>query len=199
MQVFLDSDGVLADFDKLAGEILGMPSREFERIKHSKTDGTMGGSAEMWRRLYEHEDFFYKLPKMEDADELVAGVEAMGFTPIVLTGIPSKDGSDWAIGQKIRWYEKHFPHLQVICCKSKDKLLHMIEGKHNVLIDDWTQHKKKWEDAGGTFIVHTSAADSLKKLDTFVRWFKSDGHWVPPVPKIKSLAITSDRIGNGRL
>jgi hypothetical protein len=158
MQVFLDSDGVLADFDKLAGEILGMPSREFEKKKHT------GGAATMWQKLYEHEDFFYKIPKMEDADELVEGVIAMGFDPIVLTGIPSKDGSDWAIGQKIRWYAEKYPDLPVITCKSKDKLLHMIEGKHNVLIDDWTQHKAAWERAGGTFIVHTSAKKSLEEL-----------------------------------
>lgn len=158
MQVFLDSDGVLADFDTLAGEILGMPSREFEKQKHT------GGAAEMWARLYAHEDFFYKIPKMHDADELVQGVIDLGFDPIVLTGIPSKDGSDWAIGQKVRWYADHYPDLPVITCKSKDKLMHMIEGKHNVLIDDWEQHKKAWESAGGTFIVHTSAADSLRQL-----------------------------------
>lgn len=159
MQVFLDSDGVLADFDTLAGEILGMPSREFERQKHT------GGAAEMWARLYAHEDFFYKIPKMPDADQLVEGVRALGFEPIVLTGIPSKDGSDWAIGQKIRWYADYFPDLQVICCKSKYKFLHMIPDKHNVLIDDWRQHQKVWEDAGGTFIVHTSAAESLLELE----------------------------------
>lgn len=158
MQVFLDSDGVLADFDTLAGEILGMPSREFEKAKHNDDSGGM------WSRLYAHHDFFYKLPKMPDADELVQGVINLGFDPIVLTGIPSKDGSDWAIGQKVRWYADHYPDLPVITCKSKDKLMHMIEGKHNVLIDDWTQHKKAWENAGGTFIVHTSAADSLAQL-----------------------------------
>ena len=162
MQVFLDSDGVLADFDKLAGEILGMPSREFEKVKHH-------GPGEMWARLYAHDDFFYKIPKMHDADDLVNGVIELGFDPIVLTGIPSKDGSDWAIGQKIRWYQDHYPDLPVITCKSKDKLLHMIEGKHNVLIDDWTQHKAAWEEAGGTFIVHTSAADSLEQLKELIR------------------------------
>lgn len=169
MQVFLDSDGVLADFDTLAGEILGMPSREFEKRKHT------GGAAEMWKRLYEHEDFFYKIPKMHDADELVEGVIAMGFDPIVLTGIPSKDGSDWAIGQKMRWYAEKYPDLPVITCKSKDKLLHMIEGKHNVLIDDWTQHKRAWEDAGGTFIVHTSARKSLQDLEMVKMYYDGLG------------------------
>ena len=162
MQVFLDSDGVLADFDKLAGEILGMPAREFEERKHN------GDSGPMWAELYAHEDFFYKLPKMHDADELVAGVRAIGLEPVVLTGVPSKEGSDWAIGQKIRWYADHFPDLQVICCKSKDKFLHMVEDKHNVLIDDWLQHAQVWRDAGGTFIHHTTATQSLADLDRLI-------------------------------
>ena len=160
MQVFLDCDGVLADFDKYASQLLGMPPREFEATKHN------GNSGPMWKILYEHEDYFYKLPKMPDADELVAGVIAMGYEPIILTGIPSQDGSDWAIDQKTRWAQDHFPELEIICCKSKDKFKHMVDGLHNVLIDDWAQHQQVWEDAGGTFILHTSAAKSLRELQS---------------------------------
>jgi hypothetical protein len=156
MQVFLDCDGVLADFDGFAAEILGMPPRDYEREKHNNSD--------LWERLYAVEDYFFKLPKMHDADELVAGVEAFGFAPIILTGIPSKGGSDWAIDQKTRWAQVHFPNLDIICCKSKEKAFNMIEGKHNVLIDDWTQYKHVWEEHGGSFIVHTSAKKSLAEL-----------------------------------
>ena len=157
MQVFLDCDGVLADFDGFAAEVLGMPPREYDRIKHNNSD--------LWDRLYAVEDYFFKLPKMYDADDLVEGVEALGFTPIILTGIPSKNGSDWAIDQKTRWAQVHFPHLDIICCKSKEKSLNMIDGVHNVLIDDWAKYKKIWEGKGGTFILHTSAEQSLKELE----------------------------------
>jgi hypothetical protein len=156
MHVFLDCDGVLADFDRYAESILGLPPREYERQKHN--------NKQLWDILYAHDDYFYKLPKMPDADELVEGVKALGFDPVILTGIPSKEGSDWAIGQKTRWAEKHFPDLDIICCKSKEKALHMIQGHHNVLIDDWAKYKHIWEETGGTFILHTSANDSLAKL-----------------------------------
>lgn len=160
MHVFLDCDGVLADFDGFASGILGMPPRDYEREKHN--------NAELWARLYAVEDYFFKLPKLHDADELVAGVEAMGFEPVILTGIPSKDGSDWAIDQKTRWAQVHFPHLDIICCKSREKALHMVEGKHNVLIDDWEEHKHIWVAAGGTFITHTSAKKSLMELEQLI-------------------------------
>ncbi len=156
MQVFLDCDGVLADFDRYAEGILGLPPREYERQKHN--------NKKLWDILYAHDDYFYKLPKMADADALVAGVESLGFKPTILTGIPSKEGSDWAISQKTRWALKHFPHLDIICCKSKEKFKSMVPGYHNVLIDDWPKYKSVWEEAGGTFILHTSALQSLTEL-----------------------------------
>lgn len=165
MQIFLDCDGVLADFDKMASEILGMTLTEYEKAKH-KPEG--------WDILYAVEDYFYKLPKMRDADELVDGVRALGFEPIVLTGIPSKEGSDWAIGQKQRWVAKHFPGTSVICCKSKDKFRHMVPAKHNILIDDWNRYKHVWEEAGGTFILHTTATQSLADLDQILFYMEME-------------------------
>jgi hypothetical protein len=159
MQIFLDCDGVLADFDGYAQQLLGMNPRQYEAEKHTP---------HMWEVLYSHEDYFYRLPKMPDADEFVLGVRMLGFDPIILTGIPSKDGSDWAIGQKTRWAADHFPDVPIICCKSREKANHMIAGKHNVLIDDWEEYKHVWEQAGGTFITHTSAKDSLAKLEAVI-------------------------------
>lgn len=156
MQVFLDCDGVLADFDAYASTLLGMTLDEYEKNKHQP---------EGWDILYAHEDFFYKLPKMRDADELVDGVRALGFEPIVLTGVPSKEGSDWAIPQKQRWVAEHFPGTSVICCKSKDKFRSMVPERHNVLIDDWQKFKSVWEEAGGTFILHKTARQSLAELE----------------------------------
>lgn len=160
MQIFLDCDGVLADFDGYAATLLGMPPREFEARKHN--------DAELWEILYSHDDYFYKLPKMRDADILVEGVRDLGFEPIILTGVPSKEGSDWAIGQKQRWAAKHFPGIEIICCKSAKKFEHQVPGKRNVLIDDWPKYKEVWEEAGGHFILHTFAEDSLDQLELYL-------------------------------
>lgn len=160
MQIFLDCDGVLADFDGYAATLLGMPPREFEARKHN--------DEALWAILYAHEDYFYKLPKMHDADVLVEGVRDLGFEPIILTGIPSKEGSDWAIDQKQRWAADHFPGTQIICCKSRLKFEHMVPEKRNVLIDDWDKYMPVWEEAGGKYILHTSAVDSLSQLNSYL-------------------------------
>lgn len=150
MQVFLDCDGVLADFDKRAAEILGMNSREYEKEK---------GAKDFWKRIYSTPDFFFSLDKMPDADELVNAVKHLN--PIILTGRPQ---GNWAEAQKLAWRDKNFPDLEMIVCLSKEKFLHMHHDKDNFLVDDWTQHQHIWEDASGTFIHHTSAADSIRQL-----------------------------------
>ena len=151
MQLFLDCDGVLADFDTYASSLMGgLNPREFERQK---------GAKEFWKTIYSTPNFFTNLPPMPDAHELVDAVKHLH--PIILTGVPH---GDWAQPQKEAWRDIHFPDLPMICCLSRDKFMHQVAGKHNIIVDDWPQHKSVWEDAGGTFIVHTSAKESIARL-----------------------------------
>lgn len=148
MQLFLDCDGVLADFDTYAEAIWGLPPRKAEAEL---------GTKRFWCDLKSHEGFYEKLPLMPDARELFEAVEHLN--PIILTGIPV---GDWAEPQKRVWGAKHFPHTTMICCMSKDKRNHMQPG--DVLVDDWPTYKHLWEEAGGVFILHTSAKESIAKL-----------------------------------
>ena len=56
--LFLDADGVLADFDAGAKALFGMSSRAFEE-KY--------GKREFWRRIARAKDFYATLPLMPDA------------------------------------------------------------------------------------------------------------------------------------
>jgi len=150
MQLFLDCDGVLADFDRRATEILGYAPRDFEGSN---------GEKDMWDRLYATPDFFYSLEPMIDAFELYEAVAHLN--PVILTGKPR---GDWAIDQKLRWRRKYFPHVPMIVCPSKDKFLYAKPG--DILIDDWLKHRPTWENGGGIWIHHTSAADSILQLKT---------------------------------
>lgn len=152
MQLFLDCDGVLADFDKFFGENYGMDARQYER--------EFGGD-KFWYEI-EHfpGGFFRQLPPMPDAHELVDAVKHLH--PIILTGAPR--GSTWPQPQKEAWRDEHFPDLPMICCQSKRKFTHMVAGKHNIIVDDWPKWKHIWEENGGTFILHTSAKQSLDEL-----------------------------------
>ncbi|HVF83939.1 MAG TPA: hypothetical protein VM913_07195 [Sphingomicrobium sp.] len=146
--LFLDCDGVLADFDAGARTILGAPVEVFEK-RH--------GKSEFWRRLARAKDFYATLPEMADARALFDAVEHL--QPTILTGLPM---GNWAAPQKVRWAAEHFPDTPIITCMARDKYRHMQPG--DVLVDDREQHRGKWEDAGGVFVHHRSAKASLHEL-----------------------------------
>lgn len=147
-QLFLDCDGVLADFDAGAWRVLGMAPRDFEQ-RFSKR--------EFWRRIASTRDFYATLPEMPDARVLFDAVAHL--SPTILTGLPL---GNWAAPQKLRWAAEHFPGVPIITCMARDKYLHMARG--DVLVDDREDHRAKWADAGGTFIHHMSAARSIEAL-----------------------------------
>jgi len=147
-QLFLDCDGVLADFDAGVREILGMSPHTFE-ARH--------GRRAFWREIARTKDFYARLPLMADARTLFDGVAHLD--PIILTGLPL---GNWAAPQKVRWAEEHFPGTHIITCMARDKYRHMRGA--DVLVDDRLEHRDKWEDAGGTFVHHRDARSTLDKL-----------------------------------
>ena len=147
-QIYLDCDGVLADFDSAAEAILGAPSHIFEK-RH--------GAGQFWKRLAGADGFFENLEPLPDAFELYEAVRVKG--PIILTGMPH---GQWAGPQKRRWVRRHFPGVPVITTAAALKREHCHPG--DVLVDDRSQHRGLWEQAGGLFILHRSAKASIAAL-----------------------------------
>ncbi|TFI57810.1 hypothetical protein E2493_13370 [Sphingomonas parva] len=150
-QLFLDCDGVLADFDKGATAILGMPPKAFER-RH--------GPGRFWARLASAPDFYFGLPLLDGASELFEAVRHLD--PIILTGIPR---GNWAADQKVRWAAHHFPGTRIITTLARDKRAHAKPG--DVLVDDQRRHAALWEEAGGVFIHHKNVPATLDALRAF--------------------------------
>jgi 5'(3')-deoxyribonucleotidase len=148
VQIFLDCDGVLADFNSFFFQIFNQDPRVAELSL---------GTAEFWRRIKNHGSFYRDLPLIPDALELYHGVRHLD--PIILTGCPE---GGWAESQKVEWANEHFPGVKMITCRSREKRRHMKPG--DVLIDDYIAYQDLWEEAGGDFIPHTSARDSLDRL-----------------------------------
>ncbi|WP_029011148.1 hypothetical protein [Azospirillum halopraeferens] len=143
--LFLDLDGVLADFDRGVREVTGKAPEELPMKV-------------MWRELSRHRDFFGTLAFMHDARDLWAFCAP--HDPTILTGLPL---GSWAPEQKRRWVAHMLgPHVRVITCMTRDKPRHSGPGK--VLVDDREKTRAGWEAAGGTFILHTTAASSIAAL-----------------------------------
>jgi len=147
-RLFLDADGVLADFDLGARRLLGMSPREFI-AKH--------GRAAFWKRLGKAKNFYGSLPQMPDAQRLFDAVKHL--KPTILTGLPL---GRWAAPQKVEWAAEHFPGVPIITCMAADKHLHMHPG--DVLVDDREKHRAAYEAAGVMFVHHHNAEDSLRQL-----------------------------------
>ena len=148
-QLFLDCDGVLADFDSGARIALGgLTPRQYEE-RHSR--------GALWKRLANTPDFYGTLPLMPDAQILFDAVEHL--RPTILTGLPL---GSWAAPQKVAWAERHFPSTPIITCMARDKVRYMVSG--DVLVDDREDHRSTWEDAGGRFIHHRNARNSIAEL-----------------------------------
>ncbi|PXW51549.1 hypothetical protein [Methylobacterium sp. B4] len=146
--VFLDCDGVLADFDGGACHVLGQSPEAFQR---------RFGLKQFWSRLAAEPDFFANLPLLPDARDLYEAVRAC--RPVILTGVPR---GNWAEPQKRRWAERHFPDTPMITTSAALKREHCRPG--DALIDDWDSHRHRWEEAGGVFIHHRDAASSIQAL-----------------------------------
>lgn len=150
-RLFLDLDGVLADFD--AG-VLGATG---------KTPADLG-DRRMWPILARTPGFYEHLPWMADGRALWEF--AAPHRPVIVTGVPL---GRWAEPQKRAWCARELgPEVPVICCLSRDKGTQAAEllapGEVMVLIDDRLKVQAAWEDAGGRFLLHTSAAESVALL-----------------------------------
>lgn len=147
-QLFLDLDGVLADFEAGAHDLLKMPAKQYQERY---------GPGAFWKKLATAPDFYGTLPPLPDAHELVNGV--VHLDPIILTGLPI---GKWAEPQKRAWVQRHFPGLQVITTQARNKYTYC--SPDDVLVDDQERYADAWENAGGVFILHTDARSSLAAI-----------------------------------
>jgi hypothetical protein len=146
MQIFVDMDGVLADFDAHYEALFGMrPDKTADDVD--------------WRAVREAGDFYLHIPPMPDLPILWGFLEPL--SPIVLTGVPRSVAE--APANKLAWSARHLgAEVEVRCCLSREKALHARPG--DVLIDDWEKYRHLWEAAGGRWITHVSAEATVSEL-----------------------------------
>jgi hypothetical protein len=151
VQVFVDMDGVLADFDAHHEAVFGFRSDKLA----DNVD---------WEAVRAAKDFYLNIPPMPDMCELWDFVSRLRPRPIILTGVPSSVAE--APDNKRAWVRKHLgEYVQVECCRSKEKSMFAISG--DILIDDWEKYRHIWEARGGRWITHTSAKSSIDQLLDF--------------------------------
>lgn len=149
VRLFVDLDGVLADFDRRVVELTG---RAPDAIQPKRL---------LWVAISPPRcpDFYASLDMMPDAKELWEYVSP--HRPTILTGLPL---GSWAAPQKVSWCASRLgAGVPVITCMARDKHTHC--GVGDILVDDREETARgPWEAAGGVFVHHTSAATTIAAL-----------------------------------
>jgi hypothetical protein len=145
LKLFLDLDGVLADFERGVRELTDKRPEELPL----KT---------MWAALSRAPRFFETLAFMEDAETLWRF--CMPYHPTILTGLPM---GSWAPAQKRRWVAHMLgTHVPVVTCMTREKP--RWSGPGHVLVDDRLSTREGWEKKQGIFVHHVSAEQSIAAL-----------------------------------
>lgn len=153
--IYLDLDGVLADFDLGAGLILGTDNIYKWEFIH--------GPKAFWEKLDSYPNFFGSLPLKNDAATLWNAVKKE--KPVILTALP-KMGAEEVERQKRAWVSRYLGEdVKVICCQTQDKPQFCSPG--DVLVDDRAVNREAWEALGGHYVLHTYSAGSVQLLRAY--------------------------------
>ena len=144
MILYVDMDGVVADFDGYAHRELGIEPKPGFRF-----------SQEDWYRLRAHNPRIYRdVPVLPTAYELIHELKVirdqLDIEMRFLTAVPKENDLGWAFWDKIGWVDQHFPGIPVFFGPySVDKQQHYKPG--DILIDDRISNVEEWP---GFSILH---------------------------------------------
>lgn len=155
-KIFVDMDGVVADFDKRFTDLSGMSPSDFES-KHGKTA--------FWDFIdVEHKlAFWIGIPPMPDAQTLIDFVSKYDYEMLTAPSIKKESLMGKGLWMK-NWTKRGlFPSKPKVNYKpAKNK--HQFAASNHILIDDKPSTIDSWKAAGGVGILHTSAGNTIKQL-----------------------------------
>lgn len=141
-KIFVDLDGVLADFDGGYPRLFGKNHKEL-------TD------EEMWCDIIAHGSFFEQLdPLPMSLNFIDVLVDILALDTIILTACPKDDYTNAAISKR-KWVRSIIDHdlLVLPMLGGVNKALFM-HAPGDILVDDFEANIEAWEKAGGTGILH---------------------------------------------
>lgn len=156
--VYVDMDGVLADFDKAFYEISGL-----------NTDTT--SDEQLWSKIESHGKvrFFAELPWMPGSEDMWRFI-TNNFLHVKILSATGRDANGQAAKGKTMWLRHHLPHLKesdIILVPNKHKKRHYSKPG-DIIIDDTPVVIQEWIHKGGIGILHKSAADTINHLRKYV-------------------------------
>ena len=159
-EIFLDMDGVLADFFSEYAKLAGVPPD----VRSGRAD-YRNIPAELREPVIAQmrgTDFFYRLPKFPSADRLVAMVvQVFGYYNVCSS--PLRGDNQNSEAMKRAWIAENLdPQPRVIRITGrKGKYAKQPDGTPNILVDDRNTVLTEWEQSGGIGIKYQADEDGL--------------------------------------
>lgn len=148
-RLYLDLDGVMADFDAYFPALFGLDHR------------SMADDA-MWKIINAHPSYFRDMPPCPGALEFFAEIAPL--SPIVLTACPKTNYANAAI-QKRAWVREHLSPdvivLPVMGGRHKPLFMH---APGDILIDDFEKNTRAWDESGGVAVLHREFDGTRRRL-----------------------------------
>jgi len=155
-RIFLDMDGVLADFLK------GVEQPEY--IGHPLTNDDAGHTEyDLRKEELTNKRLFANLPPMVDMYDLLAYVKHCEVPWEILTAAGTVN-RELVVYDKNEWIKRYVDPSVVVTCTYGGSQKAAFAKEGFVLIDDRPKNIQCWEDAGGIGILHTNAKDTITKL-----------------------------------
>ena len=160
VRVYIDMDGVLADFDRGVRELCHMEPQSQNGKRDTKIDDLM------WDALRKVDHYYDKLELMPGAKEMFDLIYwKYGDQCEILTGVPRPERGIITAGEdKIAWTKRNLSEEVKINIVLRKEKLRFCKGPDSVLIDDRAKTIRDWKEAGGIGILHTSPKDTLDQL-----------------------------------
>ncbi len=158
--IYLDMDGVLADFYRGVREI-GHTEPLNQNEKHSREQNDR-----MWEELRKVDHFYDRLELLPGAKEMFDLIYGKyGEQCEILTGIPRPVGGLATAGEdKINWTKRKLSESVKVNIVFRKEKMRYCTGPDSVLIDDRETTIREWKEAGGTGILHVSVEKTLEEM-----------------------------------
>jgi hypothetical protein len=153
-KIYLDMDGVLADFFAEYAKLAGVTSGSYRDIPPAKADPTLNKMIGT--------DFFHRLPKFPTADSLVKLV--LQYVPAyAICSSPLRGDHANSELHKRAWIKDHLnpQPAEIIITGQKERHAVNPDGSPNILIDDRGANIVAWRARGGIGIKYQADEDSL--------------------------------------
>jgi|TARA_R110002074_G_scaffold360452_1_gene533178 5'(3')-deoxyribonucleotidase len=163
--VYVDMDGVLADFFSEWAKMAGVKTGNYKDIPRediNKTLDKMIGT-----------DFFAQLPKFSTADKLIQMVIGH-FGSYKILSSPLRNDHENSKKHKIDWIGRKLKIKpeETIISSNKGAYATQADGTPNILIDDLGKNVQNWMNNGGLGIKYQADEDPLSKVQQWLSQFR---------------------------